>query len=42
MAWQGRKYKLDKEEGFDAYMKALGKKTIDFLSPEKTRVHAGV
>lgn len=24
MAWEGRKYKLDKSEGFDEYMKALG------------------
>ena len=25
MAWEGRKYKLDKSEQFDEYMKALGK-----------------
>lgn len=25
MAWEGKKYKLDKADGFDEYMKALGK-----------------
>lgn len=24
MAWEGRKYKLDKQENFEEYMKALG------------------
>lgn len=23
--WEGKKYKMDKSEGFDDYMKALGK-----------------
>lgn len=31
MAWEGRKYKLDKSENFEEYMKALGEleKIID-------------
>lgn len=34
MAWEGRKYKLDKSEGFDEYMKALGKcQTIQLDTP---------
>jgi hypothetical protein len=24
MAWEGKKYKLDKQENFEEYMKALG------------------
>ena len=30
MSWEGKKYKLDKQENFEEYMKALGKH-IDFF-----------
>lgn len=30
MAWEGKKYKLDKQENFEEYMKALGE-LIDFF-----------
>lgn len=31
MAWQGRKYKLEKSENFEEYMKALGENEKLFL-----------
>lgn len=30
MAWEGKKYKLDKSEGFEEYMKALGELKFNF------------
>lgn len=29
-SWEGKKYKLDKSENFDEYMKALGELLCDF------------
>ena len=29
MAWEGKKYKLDRQENFEEYMKALGKRSSD-------------
>jgi hypothetical protein len=32
MAWEGKKYKLDKQENFEEYMKALGELHLFYKS----------
>lgn len=31
MAWQGKQYKLTKQEGFEEYMKAIGELDISLV-----------
>lgn len=35
--WAGKKYKMDKSEGFDEYMKALGKFCITLIQHEERK-----